>query len=121
MKKGDGMDSGDMLIFPSGFSCIYGRQTLYFEDKEINKCSKIPPPELSDNLVEMMLSYSRLTNQLFLGENRVLPGICFILCQPAGGCVQDGQNQAHPRTGSSDGSDIHRSDEFMHGGFFIRF
>jgi hypothetical protein len=44
-----------MLIFPSGFSCIYGRQTLYFKDKEMDRRSKIPPPELSDNLVEAVL------------------------------------------------------------------
>jgi type IV secretion system protein VirD4 len=52
--KGDVTDAGDMLIFPSGFSCIYGKQTLYFQDKEMDKRSKMSPPELSDNLVEVI-------------------------------------------------------------------
>jgi hypothetical protein len=43
-----------MLIFPSGFSCIYGKQTLYFQDEVMDKRSKMPPPELSDNLVEVI-------------------------------------------------------------------
>jgi hypothetical protein len=30
-------------------------QTLYFKDKEMDNRSKIPPPELSDNLVETAL------------------------------------------------------------------
>jgi hypothetical protein len=40
-----------MLIFPSGFSCIDGRQTRYFKDEEMDKRSKMPPPELSDHLI----------------------------------------------------------------------
>jgi type IV secretion system protein VirD4 len=46
--KGDVVDAGDMLIFPAGFSAIYGKQTLYFKDKEMDARSKIPPPALSD-------------------------------------------------------------------------
>jgi type IV secretion system protein VirD4 len=52
--KGDVIDAGDMLIFPSGFSCISGRQTLYFKDSEMDARSKIPPPVLSDNLAEIV-------------------------------------------------------------------
>jgi type IV secretion system protein VirD4 len=50
--NGDVTDAGDMLIFPSGFPCIYGKQTLYFQDPEMDRRSKIPPPVLSDNLVD---------------------------------------------------------------------
>jgi type IV secretion system protein VirD4 len=53
-EKGDVTDAGDMLIFPSGFSCVYGRQTVYFLDEEMDRRSKIPPPKLSDNLMEIV-------------------------------------------------------------------
>jgi len=43
-----------MLIFPAGFPAIYGTQTLYFLDAEMDRRSKIPPPEKSDNLVEIV-------------------------------------------------------------------
>jgi type IV secretion system protein VirD4 len=46
-------DAGDMLIFPSGFSCIYGRQTLYFKDPKMDKRPKIQPPMESDRLIEI--------------------------------------------------------------------
>jgi type IV secretion system protein VirD4 len=49
--RGDVIDAGDMLIFPSGFSCIYGKQTLYFKDPEMDRRSKMPPPVKSDNLL----------------------------------------------------------------------
>jgi type IV secretion system protein VirD4 len=52
--KGDVIDAGNMLIFPAGFSAIYGTQTLYFQDSEMDRKSKIPPPEKSDNLVELV-------------------------------------------------------------------
>jgi type IV secretion system protein VirD4 len=51
-ENGDVIDAGDMLIFPSGFSCIYGRQTLYFKDKKMDGRSKIPAPKESDRLIE---------------------------------------------------------------------
>jgi type IV secretion system protein VirD4 len=37
--------AGDMLIFPAGFRPIYGRQALFFQDKEMLRCSKIVPPQ----------------------------------------------------------------------------
>jgi type IV secretion system protein VirD4 len=43
-----------MLIFPAGFPAIYGTQTLYFKDPEMDRRSKIPPPVKSDNLVEIV-------------------------------------------------------------------
>jgi type IV secretion system protein VirD4 len=49
--NGDVIDAGDMLIFPSGFSCIYGRQTLYFKDSKMDERSKIQPPKESDRLI----------------------------------------------------------------------
>jgi hypothetical protein len=41
-----------MLIVPSGVSCIYGRQTLYFKDKKMGERSKIPAPKESDCLID---------------------------------------------------------------------
>jgi type IV secretion system protein VirD4 len=52
--KGDVTDAGNMLIFPAGFSAVYGTQTIYFKDSEMDRRSKIPPPEKSDNLVELV-------------------------------------------------------------------
>lgn len=40
--------AGDMLVFPAGFSTIYGRQFLYFQDKELLRRAKMPPPGGSD-------------------------------------------------------------------------
>jgi type IV secretion system protein VirD4 len=52
--SGDVVDAGNMLIFPAGFSAIYGNQVLYFQDSEMDRRSKIPPPEKSDNLFEIV-------------------------------------------------------------------
>jgi type IV secretion system protein VirD4 len=52
--RGDVVDAGNMLIFPAGFSAIYGSQVLYFQDPEMDRRSKIPPPEKSDNLLELV-------------------------------------------------------------------
>jgi type IV secretion system protein VirD4 len=52
--SGDVIDAGNMLIFPAGFPAIYGTQCLYFQDSGMDKRSKIPPPEKSDNLVEIV-------------------------------------------------------------------
>lgn len=51
--NGDVLDAGNMLIFPAGFSAIYGTQVLYFLDAEMDKRSKIVPPEKSDNLLKV--------------------------------------------------------------------
>lgn len=47
---GDIIEAGDMLIFPSGFSPIYGRQILYFIDPEFSRRSRIEAPLKSDSL-----------------------------------------------------------------------
>jgi type IV secretion system protein VirD4 len=52
--SGDVIDAGNMLIFPAGFPAIYGTQLLYFQDHEMDRRSKIPPPQYSDNLVEIV-------------------------------------------------------------------
>jgi type IV secretion system protein VirD4 len=52
--RGDVMDAGNMLIFPAGFSAIYGSQVLYFQNPETDRRSKIPPPKMSDNLLEIV-------------------------------------------------------------------
>jgi type IV secretion system protein VirD4 len=52
--SGDVIDAGNMLIFPAGFPAIYGTQTLYFRDSEMDRRSKIPPPGKSDNLTEIV-------------------------------------------------------------------
>ncbi|MDL2263054.1 type IV secretory system conjugative DNA transfer family protein [Synergistaceae bacterium OttesenSCG-928-I11] len=51
--NGDVVDAGNMLIFPAGYSAIYGTQVLYFLDAEMDRRSKIKPPEKSDNLLEL--------------------------------------------------------------------
>lgn len=51
--KSDVIDAGNMLIFPAGFSAVYGTQTLYFMDEEMDRRSKIVPPERSDDLTEI--------------------------------------------------------------------
>jgi type IV secretion system protein VirD4 len=51
---GDVVDAGNMLIFPAGFPAIYGIQVLYFQDSEMDRRSKIPPTEKSDDLVEIV-------------------------------------------------------------------
>ena len=56
-EKGDVVDAGNMLIFPAGFSAIYGSQVLYFQDSEMDRRSKIPPPERSDNLFEPEIAF----------------------------------------------------------------
>jgi type IV secretion system protein VirD4 len=52
--RGDVVDAGNMLIFPAGFSAVYGTQVLYFLDPEMDRRSKIPPPQKSDNLIEVV-------------------------------------------------------------------
>lgn len=52
-ENGDVVDAGNMLIFPAGYSAIYGIQTIYFLDKEMDRRSKILPPEKSDNLLKV--------------------------------------------------------------------
>ena len=51
---GDVVEGGEMLIFPTGFSCIRGRQTPYFLDPEMDRRSKIAPPETSDMLIKKL-------------------------------------------------------------------
>ncbi|PLW77190.1 type IV secretory system conjugative DNA transfer family protein [Cohaesibacter celericrescens] len=45
-KKADGSvaRAGDVLVFQAGHSPIYGRQVLYFQDKDLLARAKIPPP-----------------------------------------------------------------------------
>ncbi|NMM43919.1 type IV secretory system conjugative DNA transfer family protein [Rhodospirillaceae bacterium KN72] len=42
--KGNATRAGDMLIFPSGSAPILGRQTLYFQDKELLRRARMPAP-----------------------------------------------------------------------------
>ena len=52
LKDGSGKITkpGDMLIFPAGFSPIYGSQILYFLDSEFLKRAQIVAPEKSDTI-----------------------------------------------------------------------
>ena len=47
---GNVLEPGDMLIFPAGFPCIYGRQALWFQDEELLRRGKMEPPEYSDRM-----------------------------------------------------------------------
>jgi len=42
------LEAGDMLIFVAGFPAIYGRQSLYFQDRYFNERSKISNPAQTD-------------------------------------------------------------------------
>jgi type IV secretion system protein VirD4 len=53
---------GDMLIFVAGHPAVYGKQMLFFLDKELSKRSQFPAPELSGRTVEKRES---------IGEGRV--------------------------------------------------
>jgi type IV secretion system protein VirD4 len=53
IKSSDGnqiIEAGDMLIFVAGFSPIYGKQILYFQDQVFDKRSKCPAPAESDRI-----------------------------------------------------------------------
>ena len=43
-RKGNAKRAGDMLIFPAGSPPILGRQTLYFQDKELLRRARMPAP-----------------------------------------------------------------------------
>jgi type IV secretion system protein VirD4 len=42
--------AGDMVVYCAGFSAIYGRQPLYFEDETFAARAAIPSPKQSDSL-----------------------------------------------------------------------
>lgn len=48
--RGDIVSSGDMLIFPAGFRPVYGRQILYFLDREFARRARMDAPPVSDSL-----------------------------------------------------------------------
>jgi type IV secretion system protein VirD4 len=50
-QSGNVTEAGDMLIFPAGYSAIYGRQTLYFMNSAMSERAKMPPPTKSDYLI----------------------------------------------------------------------
>jgi type IV secretion system protein VirD4 len=64
-KDGEGniLEAGDMLIFPAGFSPIYGRQILYFNDPVFSERAKIPAPEKSDSLAASQNQIDQSDNQ----------------------------------------------------------
>jgi type IV secretion system protein VirD4 len=43
---------GDMLIFIAGYAAVYGKQMLYFLDRELSRRAKINAPKRSDRLTE---------------------------------------------------------------------
>ncbi|MDG6882829.1 Conjugal transfer protein traG [Phocoenobacter uteri] len=46
------VESGDMLVFVTGYPAIYGKQPLYFKDPIFQKRSEIPAPVKSDLLIK---------------------------------------------------------------------
>ena len=60
---GNILEAGDMLIFPAGFSPIYGKQILYFLDPIFSERAKIPPPEESDSLAPVQKEDDKINNQ----------------------------------------------------------
>ena len=51
--KGDITEAGDMLVLPTGFAPVYGRQLLYFQDAEFNRRSKIEV-ERTDHAIDIV-------------------------------------------------------------------
>ena len=52
-KSSDGgeiLEPGDMLIMPSGFNAVYGKQVLYFKDPVLSKRSMLAAPIESDRI-----------------------------------------------------------------------
>jgi type IV secretion system protein VirD4 len=43
---------GDMLLFVAGHPAVYGKQMLYFLDRELSRRSQFPAPEQSGRTVE---------------------------------------------------------------------
>lgn len=48
--RGNITEAGDMLIFVTGFSPIYGKQILYFKDEIFSKRAKLAPPVIVHDL-----------------------------------------------------------------------
>jgi len=65
---GNATEAGDMLIFPAGYSAIYGRQPLYFMDKKMSERAKQLPQTLSDYLMPDIynanISYNSILKKL---------------------------------------------------------
>jgi type IV secretion system protein VirD4 len=48
-KNGDDIvEAGDMVIYVAGFPAIYGKQLLYFEDRNFSVRAAIAAPAVSD-------------------------------------------------------------------------
>ncbi|HHE3712868.1 TPA: type IV secretory system conjugative DNA transfer family protein [Pasteurella multocida] len=46
------VESGDMLVFVTGYPAIYGKQPLYFQDPVFQKRAEVPAPKMSDILIK---------------------------------------------------------------------
>lgn len=46
------IESGDMLVFVTGYPAIYGKQPLYFQDPVFQKRAEVPAPKMSDILIK---------------------------------------------------------------------
>jgi type IV secretion system protein VirD4 len=53
--------AGDMVIYVAGYPAIYGKQPLYFKDPTFQKRAEVPPPQVSDRLVEYMAADDRVS------------------------------------------------------------
>jgi type IV secretion system protein VirD4 len=60
---------GDMLIFVAGHPAVYGKQMLYFLDKQLSKRSQIASLELSGRTVERRISIDGDSRVPVLGES----------------------------------------------------
>jgi len=62
-KKGDNGDiieSGDMIVYVSGFPAIYGKQPLYFQDATFQKRAEVRPPKTTDVLIKPIPSMEQM-------------------------------------------------------------
>ncbi|GHV39360.1 conjugal transfer protein TraG [Synergistales bacterium] len=67
---GDILIPGDMLIFPSGFPPVYGKQKLFFMDKTLLSRSQISKPEFSDHAIDMKAKQEYVTGKKLLIAQR---------------------------------------------------
>jgi type IV secretion system protein VirD4 len=48
--SGDIAEAGDMVVYVAGYPAIYGKQPLYFKDKNFQARASIPAPKNSDKI-----------------------------------------------------------------------
>jgi type IV secretion system protein VirD4 len=107
---------GDMLIFVAGHPAVYGKQMLFFLDKELSRRAKLPAPEHSGRTVEKREEPDK-TRVPILGESGEPeePSEAEMIELIMSGCVaadriviQDSQGREYSLNNRSKGGDLGR-------------